>query len=78
MKEKQTPKGLDISDRPALLEKLANSAMEKSAELEVDMGTEMLCHLKHTLQAMEGYHDQQMGAHRLTQSKVDKLLEYHE
>ena len=33
VKEKQTPKGLDLGDRPALLEKLANWATEKSKSL---------------------------------------------
>ena len=33
VKEKQTPKGLDLGDRPALLEKLANWAAKKSKPL---------------------------------------------
>ena len=73
IKNRQTPKGLDLSDRVATLELLTKWCTTKCDELKINPGSECMVAMHHITLKMDEHHEEIMAGHATTHEKQDQM-----
>ena len=73
IKTKQTPKGLDLSDRAKTVELLGEWCTKKCEELKIDPGSECMIAMHQITHKMNEHHGESMAGHETTHQKQDQM-----